>query len=97
MQSIPGEGDSENSDEEFDPESFYRTGADNHLQEEVMKFRNSTSTRCLPRRRLEIAREYPIPDLPAARAPSADMDISSTFGRRVSLQSRIRSCAESKL
>ena len=67
--------DDEESDDDFDPESYYTTNSGNDTTDEVKKFLESTFKRCLPRkRRRAIAREYP---KPVTKVPRADKDISN--------------------
>ena len=70
--------DDEDSEEEFDPESYYATDSGEETPKEVKKFLESTFRRCLPRkRRKTIAREYPKPNLEVTKVPKADRDISN--------------------
>jgi len=52
------------SEAEFDPESYYQIGEKDNTHEEVKRFTNTTLVKCLPKRkRMEIARRFPMPDL----------------------------------
>ena len=70
--------DNEESDDDFDLESYYTTDSGNDTPDEVKKFLKSTFKRCLPRKRHRaIALEYPKPNLDVAKVPRADKDISN--------------------
>ena len=47
----PATSDEEDSDEEFDPQSYYATDSGEEIPKEVTKFLESTFKRCLPRKR----------------------------------------------
>ena len=60
----------------FDPESYYSSASSAKTTEEVKAFIGSTFCRSIPKRKCqEIAREYPKPDLPAAKVPKIDSNI----------------------
>ena len=76
------EQETRDSDNEFDPESFYQTEVKNDTHEDVKKFLMSTFRRCIPKkRRLAISRTYPVPDVSALRVPKADKDIASILDK----------------
>ena len=70
--------DNEESDDNFDLESYYTTDSGNDTPDDVKIFLDSTFKRCLPRkRRRAIAQEYPKPNLDVIKVPKADKDISN--------------------
>lgn len=80
--------DDEESDEDFDPESYYTTDPGNDTPDDVKKFLESTFKRCLPRkRRRAIAREYPKPNLDVIKVPKADKDISNILDQSFPIKS----------
>ena len=73
--------DEDELEDRFDPESYYSSASSARTTEEVKAFIGSTFRRSIPKRkRQEIAREYPKPDLPAAKVPKIDSDILGALG-----------------
>ena len=73
--------DEDESEDLFDPESYYSSPSSAKITEEVRAFLGSTFCRSIPKRKCqEIAREYPKPDLPAAKVPKIDSDILGALG-----------------
>lgn len=65
-----------------DPKDYYASGPAKVMAEEVKSFMNTTFRKCIPKRkRTEMAKEYPRPDMPAAKVPKMDPDIKSALGR----------------
>ena len=70
------------SEEEFDLDNYYTSDPGIEVPEEVQSFLESTFRRCIPRkRRLEIGREYPEPNLDVIAVPQADKDIISILDK----------------
>lgn len=70
------EGDEEEEEDNFDPDSFYMSSSPTRLAEPVQKFMQSALKHCIPKRkRRQLGSEYPRPDLPAAKVPKLDPDI----------------------
>ena len=64
---VEDEGESEDL---FDPELYYSGASSAKTTEEVRAFIDSTFCRSIPKRKCQkIAREYPKPELPAAKVP----------------------------
>ena len=73
--------DEDESESLFDPESYYNSQSSAKVTEEVRAFLDSTFCCSIPKcKHQEIAREYPKPDLPAAKVPKKDSDILGALG-----------------
>ena len=67
--------------EEFDPESYYRTNKKLKLLDGIQKYMNTHFHTCLPKEvRKSMARENPLPDIPALRSPETDDVIVDYMG-----------------
>ena len=79
--STSGEEDSD-SEAEFDPESCYLMDEKDDTHEDVKTFITATFRKGLPKRkRLEISKCYPMPNLVSTKAPLADKDVVSILGK----------------
>lgn len=73
---------SDEEDDEAGDTNYYTSTPASNLAEDVKLFLNTTFRRCIPKkRRLEMAKEYPRPDMPATKVPRLDSDIKSALGR----------------
>ena len=72
----------QDSEDEFDPETYYETGKRQNTPDIVKKFIESTFTKGMPKaKRRQVAREFPKPALDALKVPKADRDIVSILGK----------------
>ena len=77
--SIWNEEEEEDEEDTFDPENFYSSAA-SKLAEPVHKFVQSSLKRCIPKqKRQELAEDYPRPNIPAAKVPKLDPDITGAL------------------
>ena len=79
----PGTSGIRNSDTPIlvDPKLYYSSPSSAKITEEVRAFLGSTFCHSIPKcKHQEIAREYPKPDLPAAKVPKIDSDILGALG-----------------
>jgi hypothetical protein len=72
----------QDSEEEFDPETYYETGKRQNTPDVIQKFVESTFTKCMPKpKRRKVARDFPKPALDVLKVPKADRDIVSILGK----------------
>ena len=75
------EDEEDNLAEEFDPESYYRTNKKLKLSDGIQKYMNTHFHTCLPKEvRNSMARENPLPDIPALCSPETDDVIVDYMG-----------------
>jgi len=72
----------EDMEDATDPESYYSSASADSLAQEVKTFVGMTFHHSIPKRkRLDMAKEYPIPDMPASKVPKLDPDIKGALDR----------------
>ena len=72
----------QDSEDEFDPETYYETGKRHNTPDVIRKFVESTFTKGMPKpKRRQVARDFPKPALDALRVPKPDKDIVSILGK----------------
>jgi len=82
LDSLTAVDDEEDMEDATDPESYYTSVSADSLAQEVKTFISTTFRRSIPKRkRLDMAKEYPKPDMPATKVPKLDPDIKGALDR----------------
>ena len=70
------------SEEEFDLDNYYTSDSGIEVPDEIQAFLGSIFRKCSPKkRRLEMSREYPKPNLDVMVVPRADKDVASILDK----------------